>query len=450
MGYEVTAEVFKRSAQKGGKLLILLALAEGAENEDGVVFGIDQGWPRSERNVRKQRKTIAGKARLNPATVSRLLGELAGPADDELEIRWVQDGQARTAVYRILVGRYRARDVDYDRLERYRQAVDRPFSTPNELLREWVKRPGNRHPAAQELPDEMQGSSGDGRSGDHLTKDQVPPDISSGDHLASTSDDTSYTRARGSKTTVLPVLKQQQVKPPPCIPSPAAGEDRDDLGDPAAARPPSWFEISEVVHSLRGADAGSDVPVRALALTMSRQTFMDVVETVQDRCRSGRVANPCGLLVSLLKVKHAEQAELLQRKFYEQLGEPRVIVPSPGTAGELVRWAPDLYVRRLARHLDDHELETALDSLHHERLPELLALAARVRTGEESAGEPETPEQARARWVTDRAHDTDFPLSEIQEVVEAWDDVDDVERQELLDQAERIRTRRGRASEEAA
>jgi hypothetical protein len=423
VGYRVTAEVFEHSRQKGGKLLILLAIAEKASNDDSVAFGIDQGWPREERSARKKRETIAGKARLNPATVSRSIQELI--RDDELEVRWVRQGQARWAVYRIVIGEYRQREVDVEFLERHGQLLDRPFSTPAELLLPWSKRPGNRAVEPQEVPDVLSGTS----EGDHLAKDQVAPDEMSGGHLTSAHGDTSYPRARGSRTTV-----QQQVHED-LRPSP---EDRE---DPAAAEaPPTRTEVSEIVGRLRGADAGSERTVWMLACQLPREAFVEIVSTVRDRARTGRIANPCGLLVSLLKVDLAERAANAAVAFAEAIDENTTrYVPAPWVSDELVRWAPGLYVRQLAEHVDDADLRARLEPHHPGEIPELLELAAAVRDGEIPAAAAETPEQARTRWVDDRASDPDFPIEEIELVVQGWVEVDDVERAEHLDRAARVR-----------
>jgi hypothetical protein len=422
VGFYVTAEVFERSRQKGGKLLILLALAENAENEDGVVFGIDQGWPKKERNVRKQRKTIAGKARLNATTVSKLLAELAGPIDDELEVRWVQDGQSRTAVYRITVGRYRSRDVDYERLTKYQQCVGRPFSTPDELARPWAERPGNKLRSAEELPGEMPGSS----EGDDLEFNEKPPGDLPGDHLASTRGDTNTPRGR--------VVQQQQVH-----------EDHLDLEleeteETAAAETPlADAEVTEFVRSLRGSDASSVRTVLPLVEGLPRARFIAVAETVRARCQTGAVKNPCGLLVSLLKAERAEWVMEASAALAATITPARRVL-YPWGSELLRRDAPDRYVRLLAAALDDVAITDALSVYHQPaRIAELLELAARVRAGDEPAAEPETPEQARTRWIDGKARDLDFPLDEIHAVVEAWDDVDDIERQTHLDRAEATR-----------
>ena len=61
----------------------------------------------------------------------------------------------------------------------------------------------------------------------------------------------------------------------------------------------------------------------------------------------------------------------------------------------------------------------------------------------------ETPRRAYRRFVEEHAADPVFPLDEIAAVVASWTDLDDVDRQELLELAERIRERRDDEQEAA-
>lgn len=62
----------------------------------------------------------------------------------------------------------------------------------------------------------------------------------------------------------------------------------------------------------------------------------------------------------------------------------------------------------------------------------------------------ETARQAYERWITEKGADEDFPLEEIEQVVATWDDLDDVDRQELLDRAARLRAAIHATGEKAA
>lgn len=75
------------------------------------------------------------------------------------------------------------------------------------------------------------------------------------------------------------------------------------------------------------------------------------------------------------------------------------------------------------------EIRSSFD-IHDDKLIEELRRIA----GGETAG------QARERWLDEKAADPGFPLEEITAVVATWEDVDDVERQDLLQRAETIRT----------
>jgi len=428
VGWRATAEVYEHSRHGGGKLHVMLAIAEKASNDDGVAFGIDQGWPRGETNLRRKRETIAGKARLDPATVSRAIRDLV--ADDELEVRWVRRGQAKWAVYRLIVGDFRHRHVDVDHLERHGQHLDRPFSTPEELLLPVAERGGIDLLEPTEVPDVSSGTSGGAGDADHLAFDQVAPDEKSGSHLTRDQVGPISTRARGSRTTV-----QQQVH------KPSRSEGLEGGQESAAAEPEvTRAEVDEIVRGLRGADSSSTRTVYPLATSLPPAVFRDVVATTRERCRSGTVANPCGLLVSLLKAKHAEQLAQATAAFVAATSErARAYTPGPGHSDQLVRWAPERYVRLLAPHTDDGALRARLEVDHSDKLDALLELAADVRAGRVPPAEPETPEQARARWVDDQAADPEFPLEELAAVVTSWDGVDELERQEHLERAEQRR-----------
>lgn len=62
----------------------------------------------------------------------------------------------------------------------------------------------------------------------------------------------------------------------------------------------------------------------------------------------------------------------------------------------------------------------------------------------------ETARQAYERWIDEKAADPGFPLDEIAATVATWDDLDDVDRQELLDRAETTRAAAGESPREAA
>jgi len=59
----------------------------------------------------------------------------------------------------------------------------------------------------------------------------------------------------------------------------------------------------------------------------------------------------------------------------------------------------------------------------------------------------DTPRQAYERWIDET---TDLPLDEISAVIKTWDDLDDVERQELLERAEHVRAATGPGKRAAA
>jgi DNA-binding MarR family transcriptional regulator len=86
MSVRIMADVWARSTQSGGKLLVLLALADNADDERR------HAWPSVE--------TLAKKARLSPRQVKRVLTELV--AAGELEVVREGGGRGKPTLYRVL------------------------------------------------------------------------------------------------------------------------------------------------------------------------------------------------------------------------------------------------------------------------------------------------------------------------------------------------------------
>lgn len=233
---------------------------------------------------------------------------------------------------------------------------------------------------------------------------------------------------------------QEPAQPPAAGPSSSLDEDPVEPGEPAAAEQPTLPEIREVVERMRGADAGSTRMVERDAVGLSRQVFFEEVDRVRSRCRTGDVANPIGLLRRLLRIRSAELVAAASAQLLAD--SPPAHRPSPRQLDQVLRDAPGLYVRQMAPVADDDELRARLCDHHDgDRIDELLSLASDVREGRIAAADPETPEQARRRWVTDKAHDSSFSLDEIHLVVDGWErhDFDDIERAELHELADHLR-----------
>jgi hypothetical protein len=78
-------------------------------------------------------------------------------------------------------------------------------------------------------------------------------------------------------------------------------ENQDDLGEGAAAEAPRPADV-EYVCALHGAHLKQ---VEPLARVLPAPTFAAVAETVAQRCKTGHVLNPAGLLVQLLREAQA-------------------------------------------------------------------------------------------------------------------------------------------------
>lgn len=137
MSYRVTNEVLERAEAEGSDRLVLLAVAEIAYH-DGVGW-LPQLW-RHQDSLEQRRRSIQWRARLSERQVPRSVDALRSAQLDEIETRTAQDGRRRILIYRVIVGKLRELEVEYDRIP-YR--LDRPFSTPAELLLPWADRPAN-------------------------------------------------------------------------------------------------------------------------------------------------------------------------------------------------------------------------------------------------------------------------------------------------------------------
>jgi hypothetical protein len=109
------AEVLEpgRSASRGTDRLILAILADAA-HADGIVW-----WGQ---------ELIASEANCSVREVRRATEELERLVD--VEIRWAQHGRSRIKVYRVVVGRFGERELEYSRLP---FELDEPFSHPDIL-----------------------------------------------------------------------------------------------------------------------------------------------------------------------------------------------------------------------------------------------------------------------------------------------------------------------------
>jgi hypothetical protein len=423
MSIRVLDEVLERSAASGHDLCVLVALADAAHH-DGVTWLPIEAEPPT-RSIMSRAHCSRAKAF---TAIEALRDELR-----ELQMVKVRRGRSFINVYRVVVGSIGELPVDVNRLPFDLPADAFSPSQPETLNREDGATADSER-AADAVPAHRlsrRPSTTAAGSGSPSTKDPAQglseaPFTVHGEHDSPSTGDRAKRHGSAGSTdepSKDPSEKQQQNRRP-----------LEEADEAAAAEPPAGdTEVRDLVHALRGADADSPRRILPLALHLPRSAFLEAIETVKQR----RPANPCGLLTHLLRIANAERAAAAAGELAAHRPH-RPFAPAPSSPEMLKRDAPDLYVRLLAGHLDDNELEVALAD-YHDELAELLDLAGKVRAGDEAPAEPETPEQARARWVSRKAADPEFPLDEIAAVVQAWDDVDDVERQDLLEQAETIR-----------
>lgn len=376
MSVDVLREVFKHSRSRGVARNVIVALADAA-HPDGVVWlPIDP--PKDRR--RPQDRCLVHRANASRRSVIDSLQELE--VLRELEVRKAQRGRSRFSIYRVVVGSIGAAEVDYNDLP---FALDRPFGLSADSA------PGEQ---PSETADEVQFERDEVQfSGSRFYKDGPDPK-----HHHEPKEEQEEPEVRGDGE--------------------ASASDR---------------EITEIVLALPGAHAGSPRSIIPLASSLPRLTFLQAVEEVQDAVQAGTAERPCGLLTYRLKIARAERTAAFSAQLLAEMGPTRAYVPAPWLPEQVKRDEPELYVRLMARVLSDNELlgELGMHAANHDRL---LELARAVRAGDVPAAERETPEASRRRWVTKYAAEPD-----VDRVIDAWDDVDDVERQTLHELAAELR-----------
>jgi hypothetical protein len=208
------------------------------------------------------------------------------------------------------------------------------------------------------------------------------------------------------------------------------GEERE---SPAAAEPARDAEVRAIVEALPGADVESAKRIVPLAHGLPAPLFHAAVEKLQRRIADGSASNPCGLLTHLLQIARAERAAAISQQLAVSLGGGRAYTPAPWAVESLKRDDPERYTRLVAKTLDPELIREALAG--HRDLDDFVELARQVRAGAEPGDQLGSPEQERRRWVA-RHTGTD---PDVDHVIDAWDDVDPAERQDLHELAEQAR-----------
>lgn len=433
MSFKVYGAVLDYSESEGYDRCVLLALAEPASH-DGVT------WIKVGEGKDDEEPTICRRARVSKSTAMRAIRFLE---DDlhELQIVKVRRGKTAINVYRVVVGPIAFAEVDYDRL---------PFALPHRFGEAPVEgvqlTPSTSDPTAAQAS--RSGQDDAGVEGVSLAPSKETLKVSldavsrcQTDALEGVSDDglkVSRPRARAEEN--------EPSRTPAAEPS--VEPETETVGDPAAAEPSLLdSEVAAIVMALPGADAGSPKRIVRLAHDLPGNVFAAAVEKLKQRMAGGGVRNPVGLLVDFLTIARAERAAAFSAQLLAELGPAPMYVPAPWTVDVVKREEPDRYVRLMAKVLTEQQLRVALAD-HLDRLDELVKLWRAVRAGDEAEAERDTPEQARLRWV-DRHAATD-PLDDVDTVIDAWDDVDDVERQELHEFAATVAARATTTEAEAA
>jgi hypothetical protein len=392
---DVLREVFRLSESRGVARNVLTVLADAA-HPDGVTWlPIVPSKDGDPSRCLTHRANASKRAVIDAVDALRDLGEV--------EVRQAQRGRRRFNVYRVRVGSVGLTAVDYDDLP---FELDSPFSDGVQNPHLVTTEPGDVD-RVQFSDDGVQILS---RRGADLVSDATPENGEDAGDLSPLGVPEASLKA-SSKA--------------------AADQDqnKEGLGDPAAERPSTDAEISEIVAAIPGADIGSPKVVIPIAHGLPKSVVVAIADVV--RQRRGRV----GLLVDLLRLARAERAATLSAQLAHELGQHApAYVPAPWAIDSLKRDEPERYVRILASTPGFPIDLIAAAFGDRDDVDDLVELARSVRAGTAAADSLGTPEQERARWVDAHADDPD-----VDHVIDAWDDVDPVERQALHEHAERLR-----------
>lgn len=115
MSVKIMARVWEESQHKGSTLLLLLAIADHA-NDDGIC------WPSVE--------TLAAKARVKPRQAQNLLTQLE--TSGELVVRRGH-GRKNTSIYVVAIGQKGAVDCTFDRAEKVQSSVEKVQSSAEKV-----------------------------------------------------------------------------------------------------------------------------------------------------------------------------------------------------------------------------------------------------------------------------------------------------------------------------
>jgi hypothetical protein len=300
VSYKVTEEVLNSSRAKQGSRLVLVALSEVAAH-DGTVWS-PIGPPSYD-------DSIAYRTKLTERQVKRCLKTLQ--ALDELEIRQWRQGRKLWNIYRVIVGRIREKEVNYERPELAAMNLLERFWTIDELHVARAFRPRMTSAESRRLGDilspshEADSASDQGTSStsDEVTSAPEPGDISDRDVVTLAPECAGALRKDPSLGTVTE-------------PSAAGTKDKTEGSGvgvrplratpieahrSAAAQSANPASIESAVASLarlRGWDTNS---IKVVEPLMSQLPAAEFAATLERTLSRRNVENPPGLFVFLLR-----------------------------------------------------------------------------------------------------------------------------------------------------
>ncbi len=395
MSVRVLNEVFEHSQARLSARLVLIVLADAA-HDDGITW-----VPIVDRPDARRLRSIAFKSRLSEREVKDSIKELERVLL-EVEVRKARRGRALVNVYRVVVGRIREVEPDYERLP---FELDRPFGDVPGL---------GADPAPSQEP---------GLGADLAATECIPlQGLGAEDRSDWVQITRPYARASDPDPSVEP--SEEPAAEPKEIGSPSLsteGPDVDGVGVAAAAAPEPLreAELRAALEGLAGYDPSdrSSLPqVGLLAMQLSSERFHGVLGKVKAR---RRVANQVGLLVMFLRDELAQDALAEQAAMRAAQAELDTQVDGRREA-RVARWSlnPQAWIdeigmwddqqdrveRLLVAFVPDQDTRVSVMQHWHARRAELR----------------ETPDQAYARWIPE-AIAAGAQHFQIEAAVDSWD-----------------------------
>jgi hypothetical protein len=333
----VLEQVFDRSRSSGSARLVLAAIAEVAHH-DGVTW--------CQQGPRENRRSLAHRANCGVRSVERAIEQLVELR--EVEVRRARRGRSWVNVYRVVVGRIGAVDVEYDRLP---FELDEPFSTAAEIVSggtRSTRQVGGLDGGAQTELEEAPGSESEA--------ELQPANLAGSREGVNPSDLERSTR------------QPDELNPPNAPGTPSMDPSIDPSDDPsfAAAKSSSSTDDTELVRGLREARIAPDLRAAAIADPERAKAWLDVA-------RKEATTNVAGFFASGFRSGEwpAERGAVVsaERRHQARLESLRNFV-----VGGLVAEAHDLVDDwSTLTQVERNEYHSLVDELVSEQLPEMAA-----------------------------------------------------------------------------